>query len=123
MIMSTIFLNWNFSQAAQGVERRLLDPGWRGQSHSGWHAELLRQESGMVEASLYATQCIMVEPGGHPDPCLQTLLPETGVMEESGGIRDPCSGFLARIQPFAMPTPLNGHGRIRRCVDGSLNMP
>src|SRR5271166_6188301 len=22
-----------------------------------------------------------------------------------------------------MPTPLNGHGRIRRCVDGSLNMP
>src|SRR5208337_4022353 len=24
---------------------------------------------------------------------------------------------------IGMPTPLNGHGRIRRCVDGSLNMP
>src|SRR5271166_892278 len=24
---------------------------------------------------------------------------------------------------IGMPTPLNGHGRVRRCVDGSLNMP
>src|SRR5208337_1984369 len=24
---------------------------------------------------------------------------------------------------IGMPTPLNGHGRIRRCVDGSPNMP
>src|SRR5208337_2262762 len=24
---------------------------------------------------------------------------------------------------IGMPTPLNGHGRIRRCADGSLNMP
>ena len=24
---------------------------------------------------------------------------------------------------IGMPTPLNGHRRIRRCVDGSLNMP
>ena len=41
------------------------------------HAEVLCQESGMVEASLYASECLVVESSGNPHPCVQALLSET----------------------------------------------
>src|SRR5262249_54020778 len=73
------------------------------QSHSGGHEHVLRQESGMVEATRYARQSLVVEPGGDPHPCVQTLLPEEGVLEESGGIQDACPGFVAGIQSSVRP--------------------
>ena len=56
------------SPAAQGITRRLPDPGWGIKPHSGQYAEVLCRESGLVEASVYARQCLVAEPGGNPHP-------------------------------------------------------
>ena len=58
----------------------------------------------MVETSLYARQCLLVEPRGDPDPLVQALLPEAGVLEEPGGVQEPRAGLLARIQPPLRPS-------------------
>src|SRR4051812_21129210 len=46
----------------------------------------------------------VVEPGRNPHSCVQALLPETGILEEPGGVQDPCVGFLARVQPPLRPS-------------------
>src|SRR5262249_46678114 len=92
------------SSEAKGVTRRLTDPRWRVKSHSRLYAEVLCRQPGLVATSLYARQCLVAEPGRNPHPCLQALLPETGVLEESRGVQDPCVGFLARIQPSLCPS-------------------
>ena len=93
-----------FHQASSGVTRRLPDPGRRPKSHSKWHANVFRWESGLVETPVYARQCVLVEPGGNPHSRVQALLPETGVLEESGGVQDTCPSFVARIQPSVRPS-------------------
>ena len=65
---------------------------------------VFRWESGLVETPVYARQCVVVEPGGNPHSRVQALLPETGVLEESGGVQDTCPGFVARIQPSVRPS-------------------
>ena len=85
----------------QGV---FLDPGWRGEPHSGGDAKVLCQESRVVEASVYASQRLVVESSGNPHPCVQALLPETGVLAEPGGVQNPCDGFMARIQSSLCPS-------------------
>ena len=40
---------------------------------------------------------------GNPHPCVQTLLPETQVMAESGGVQDTYLSFVARIQSSVRP--------------------
>ena len=40
---------------------------------------------------------------GEAYPCVQALLPETGVLEEPGGIQDSRSGFVAGVQPSVRP--------------------
>ena len=76
-----------------------------GSSHiAGSTQKYFAESRGLVEASVYACQCLVAEPGGNPHPCVQALLPETGVVEEPGGVQDPCVGFLARIQPSLRPS-------------------
>ena len=93
-----------FRRQHKELTRRLPDPGRRAEPHSRRHTEVFRRESGLVEAPVYARQCLVVEPGGNPHPCVQALLPETGVLEEPGGVQDPCLGFLAGIQPSLRPS-------------------
>ena len=57
----------------------------------------------MVEASLYASERLVVESSGNPHPCVQALLSEAGLVEEPGGVRNPCDGFMARIQSSLCP--------------------
>ena len=67
-------------------------PGTRGvfliqmgiEPYSGRYAEVLRRERRLVAAPLYARQRLLAEPGGDPDPLVQALLPESGVLEEPG---------------------------------------
>ena len=72
-------------------------------SHIAGGTRVFRRKQGLVEAPIYARQCVVVEPGGNPHPCVQALLSETGVLEEQGGVQDPCIGFLARVQPMPCP--------------------
>ena len=91
------------SSAAQGITGDLLDPRGRVQPPSGPYTDVLRPESGLVETSVHTRQGVVAESGGNPHPCVQALLPETGVLEEPGGIQDPCPGIMARIQPAPCP--------------------
>ena len=76
-----------------------------GSSHiAGGTQRYFAESRRLVEAPVYARQCLVAEPGGNPHPCVQALLPETGVLEEPGGVQDPCAGFLARIQPPLCPS-------------------
>src|SRR5947207_8678388 len=79
-----------FHRQHQEFSWRLPDPGPRGESHRRQHAQVFRRESGLVETAGYARQCVVAEPGGDPHPCVQALLPETGVVEESEGVQDAC---------------------------------
>ena len=42
----------------------------------------------MVEASLYASERLVVESSGNPHPCVQALLSEAGLVEEPGGVQN-----------------------------------
>jgi len=65
---------------------------------------LLRRARRLVEAPLYARQRLLVEPRGDPDPLVQALLPEAGVLGEPGGVPEPYTGRLARVQPPLCPS-------------------
>src|SRR5512135_2328780 len=91
-------------QAPPGAPRCLPDPGRGIEPYSGRYAEVLRRERRLVETSLYARQRLLVEPRGDPDSLVQALLPEAGVLEEPGGVPEPCAGLLARIQPPLCPS-------------------
>src|SRR5262249_23747461 len=92
------------SHAPPGTPRRLPDPGWGIEPYSGRYTEVLRRERRLVETSLYARQRLLVEPRGDPDPLVQALLPEAGVLEEPGGVQELCAGLLARVQPPLRPS-------------------
>ena len=101
---NTISPSWNsfasIIRSCEGVF--LIQDG--GSSHiAGPTQEVLCQESRLVEASVYASQRLVVESSGNPHPCVQALLPETGLLEEPGGVQDPCDGFMARIQSSLCP--------------------
>ena len=75
-----------------------------GPSHiAGATRRYFAESRGVVETSLYACQRFVVKPSGNPHSCVQALLPETRVLEESGGIQDACLGFVAGIQPSVRP--------------------
>ena len=78
---------------------RFLDPGWWVKPHGRSNTRVLCQESGVVEAALalYASERLVVESSGNPRPCVQALLSEAGLVEEPGGVQNPCDGFMARI--------------------------
>jgi hypothetical protein len=57
----------------------------------------------VVEASLYASERLVVESSGNPHPCVQALLSEAGLVEEPGGVQNPCDGLMARIQSSLCP--------------------
>jgi transposase len=84
-----------FPSAPQGVARRLFNPRWRIEPHSRWHREVLCQERRLVETSLHTGQRFMAEPSGDPHSRLQALLPEACLMEDSGGVQNPCDGLVA----------------------------
>ncbi len=85
------------------VSGSFLDPGWWVKPHSRSNTRVLCQESGVVEASLYASERLVVESSGNPHPYVQALLSEAGLVEEPGGVQNPCDGFMARIQSSLCP--------------------
>ena len=72
--------------------------------YSGRYAEVLRRERRMVRPRYTPANASVVEPRGDPDPLVQALLPEAGVLEEPGGVQEPRAGLLARIQPPLRPS-------------------
>ena len=90
------------SPASQGVAGSFLDPGW-------WSSHIAGPTQGtlpgvrVVEASLYASERLVVESSGNPHPYVQALLSEAGLVEEPGGVQNPCDGFMARIQSSLCP--------------------
>ena len=56
------------------------------------------RSQGWWKPALYASERLVVESSGNPYPCVQALLSEAGLLEEPGGVQNPCDGFMARIQ-------------------------
>ena len=92
-LMELVFLEQNdhehylpelilFRKHHQGIAKGLLDSRWRPEPYRRRNTPLLCQEPGVVETSLYASQRLVVKPSGDPDSCVQTLLPEAGIMAE-----------------------------------------
>jgi hypothetical protein len=93
--------NWN------GLPLSSASTSVKGRSQRLMPARVLpaHREAGRLCADprLYASQRRVVEPRGKPHPGVQAGLPETGRLEEPGGIQVLAVGLLARRQPSRCP--------------------